>query len=266
LWEEIQRSLIDAVRELNRVVEQIQFLVDNRSSESLEAVSNSILRANAAFERSNELSPGYSLLRNIRTIEERDTNYASVVNEGEFWTIGWGRKTIRLKNSKGVRLLAVLIDNPGRQFHVVDLERYERKDEPDCGDAPLVPSDAGPMLDDSAKTSYRARLRDLRDELKEAEGFNDIFRVSKIREEMAILTKELARAFGLYGESRLAISSSERARVRVTLAVKGAIGKISGYNPAVGWHLATSVKTGSFCLYLPAPIAKDGDSFQGTDM
>ena len=116
----------------------------------------------------------------------------------------------------------------------------------------------------NAKNAYRARLVELRDELEEAQVFNDLFRTSKIREEMAILTNELARAFGLYGRSRLALSDAERARVRVKLAVKGAIDKISKYDSSVGWHLETSVKTGSFCLYRPAPIAKDNDGFRGT--
>jgi hypothetical protein len=258
-WEDIRRCLIDALRELNRVIEQVQFLVENQRTESLEVVSDSLQKTNAMLERLNEHNHASSLLTSAGVTGEKDTNHASVMDEGEFWTIGWNRKTVRVKNSKGVRLLSVLIDNPGRQFHVMDLERYERKDDPGGSVAAFVPSDAGPILDDSAKSSYRARLQDLRDELEEAQGFNDMFRASKIREEMAILTKELARAFGLYGDSRLAISEAERARVRVTLAVKGAIGKISKYNRPVGWHLATSVRTGSFCLYLPAPIAKNGD-------
>ena len=105
----------------------------------------------------------------------------------------------------------------------------------------------------------------LRDELNEAQGLNDIFRTSKIKEEMAILTKELARAFGFYGRNRLALSDAERARVRVTLAVKGAIERISKYEPSLGWHLAASVKTGAFCLYRPSPIDKSTNGFRETD-
>ena len=215
--------------------------------------------------RLNELGSIYSRSESIRRGAGTDGNCASLVDEGEFWTIAWDRKIVRMKGSKGVRLLGVLIDNPGRQFHVTDLESYERKHDPSGDDSSFAPSDAGPMLDGDAKKAYSARLVELRDELEEAQRFNDVFRTSKIRAEMAILTNELARAFGLYGKSRLALSDAERARVRVTLAVKGAIEKISKYNSLVGWHLATSVRTGAFCLYRPAPIAKDTDGLQSCD-
>lgn len=258
-WEDIGRCLADAVCELDRLIAQMQLLVEKCPSESFELVSYSLQRAKEKLGRLNEIGSGYSRSVIMMRNADRGGNCASLVNEGEFWTIVWDRKIVRMKGSKGVRLLGVLIDNPGRQFHVADLESYARKHDPSGDDSSFAPSDAGPMLDGDAKNAYSARLVELRDELEEAQRFNDVFRTSKIREEMAILTNELARAFGLYGKSRLALSDAERARVRVTLAVKGAIEKISKYNSSVGWHLATSVRTGAFCLYRPAPVAKDSD-------
>ena len=117
------------------------------------------------------------------------------------------------------------------------------------------------MLDEDTKNAYKAHLVELRDDLEEAHQFNDLFRASKIREEMATITNELARAYGLYGTTRRAASDAERARVRVTVAVKGAIEKISKYDSAIGWHLATSVRTGAFCIYRPAPIARNAKLF-----
>jgi hypothetical protein len=261
-WEEIRRCLADSISELNRLVEEVRLLVEEHSGQSFELPVVRLRRAEAVPET---LIQGrvYSIPMPASSNADTYSNHASVVKEGEFWTIAWNRKTVRMKASKGVRLLAALIEHPGRQFHVLDLEGYERKDEPGESDILSVSSNGGPILDDRAKNSYKARLRDLRDELEEAQSFNDIFRASKIKSEMAILTKELSRAFGLHGESRLAISDAERARVRVTLAVKGAIAKISKYNPPVGWHLTSSVRTGSFCVYLPAPIAEDHDRREG---
>jgi hypothetical protein len=255
-WEDIGRCLADAVCELDRLIAQMQILVEKCPRESFETISYGLRNEREKLGRLNELGSIYSRSESIRRGAGTDGNCASLVNEGEFWTIVWDRKIVRMKGSKGVRLLGVLIDNPGRQFHVADLESYARKHDPSGDDSSFAPSDAGPMLDGDAKNAYSARLVELRDELEEAQRFNDVFRTSKIREEMAILTNELARAFGLYGKSRLALSDAERARVRVTLAVKGAIERISKYEPSVGWHLATSVKTGAFCLYRPAPVAK----------
>jgi hypothetical protein len=38
--------------------------------------------------------------------------------EGEYWTIGYGGKDFRLKDTKGPRYLAHLLRHPGTEFHV----------------------------------------------------------------------------------------------------------------------------------------------------
>jgi hypothetical protein len=260
-WDEIQRCLADSARELDRLIHQMQLLVEG-SGESFEVFSYGLQRAKAKVERLNQLGRIYSPPISVPSNAEKNSNHASLVNEGKFWTILWDREKLRIKSSRGIRLLAVLTDNPGRQFHVMDLERCERKDGPSECDSKFASSDGGPMLDDGAKNAYRARLLELRDDLEEAQQFNDLFRASKIKEEMATITNDLARAFGLYATSLRALSDPERVRVRVTVAVKGAIEKISNYNSAVGWHLATSIRTGAFCVYRPAPIARNADRFQ----
>ncbi len=263
LWEEIRRRLTNSVCELNKLVEEMKLLVD---SQHFESVAHSLRSTGAELARLGELGSVYFLSTHPRPKEYKDPNYASLLDQGEFWTVIWDRQTVNIKASKGIRLLSVLVSDPGRQFHVLDLERYERKDNPDDNGYGALASDAGAILDEKAKKSYRARLEDLRDGLEEAQRFNDVFRASKIQEEMTLLTKELARAFGLHGKTRLAISDTERARVRVTLAVKGVIGKILRRNSPIGWHLASSVRTGSFCWYLPVPIVKGKDGFEGSEV
>jgi hypothetical protein len=264
-WEEIGRCLADSVTELDRLAEQMQSLVERCALESVEPVSSGLQRAKEKLGRLNEIRRIYSHSVDMRSDNDTDVNCASLVNEGEFWTFEWDRRIVRMKHSKGVRLLAVLIENPGRQFHVTDLETCEGKHHPTGDGLSFALSDGCPILDEEAKNAYKARLVELHDELDEAQEFNDIFRTSKIKEEIETLTRELARAFGLYGRNRLALSDAERARVRVTLAIKGAIEKISKYEPSVGWHLATSVKTGAFCCYSPAPIDKRTNGFREID-
>jgi predicted ATPase/class 3 adenylate cyclase len=41
--------------------------------------------------------------------------------EGEYWTIGFQRTVIRLKDTKGLQYLQKLLTAPGQQFHVLDL-------------------------------------------------------------------------------------------------------------------------------------------------
>src|SRR6202050_1131529 len=57
---------------------------------------------------------------------DRATGSRSSVNgvfrkEGEYWTVGYGGKTFRLRDTKGLGYLAHLLRHPGVEFHVLDL-------------------------------------------------------------------------------------------------------------------------------------------------
>ena len=80
--------------------------------------------------------------------------------------------------------------------------------------------DAGAALDAEAKADYRRRLEDLREDIEEAEGFNDPERAARAREEYEFISQELAGAVGLGGRDRPASSDAERARVNATRAIR----------------------------------------------
>jgi tetratricopeptide (TPR) repeat protein len=181
--------------------------------------------------------------------------------EGEYWTVRHEGAVVRLKDTKGLRHLARLLAEPGREFHVVDLEAAdghpagpapagagELEARPDLGDA-------GAMLDAAAKAAYKARLDELRDEVEEAERGNDPARVAKAREERDFLVAELARAVGLGGRDRRAASGAERARLNVTRAIRSAMANLARADPALGEHLSRTVRTGRYCSYTPDPRA-----------
>ncbi|MGB8961115.1 MAG: adenylate/guanylate cyclase domain-containing protein [Pseudonocardiaceae bacterium] len=50
-----------------------------------------------------------------------DPSAAVFRREGEYWTIGFQRVVIRLRDTKGLRYLQSLLAAPGQQFHVLDL-------------------------------------------------------------------------------------------------------------------------------------------------
>jgi hypothetical protein len=185
--------------------------------------------------------------------------------EGEYWTIAYEGKMIRLRHSKGLAYIAHVMAHAGREFHVSDLSTLEQ-----CGIVPGRPAigaetnglphefgDAGPELDPSAKSSYRQRLYDLRDELREAESFNDLGRIANIENEIEFISRELARAVGLGGRDRRASSDTERARLRVTMAVKSTVKKIAKQHPSLGRRLTHSLRTGNFCSFEPEPASDD---------
>jgi hypothetical protein len=165
--------------------------------------------------------------------------------EGEYWTIRGAGETCRLRDSRGLRMLAVLVGEPGREHHVLDLGGGGG------GDGVVDAGDAGETLDREARAAYQARLRELREELDEAQGWNDAGRRERLERELELLTRELAGAVGLGGRERRAGRAAERARVNVQRRVTDALRRIAEAAPRLGKHLTATVRTGTFCAYVP---------------
>jgi hypothetical protein len=176
--------------------------------------------------------------------------------EGDVWTVALGHHSIHVRDSKGVRYLAVLLDNPRVEIHSLELagansgtdaSRSERAER-----LPQVTDDsAGPALDAAAKAAYHRRLEELREEVREAESYNDPERLAIAHEEMDFLTRELAGAVGLGGRDRKAASNAERARVSVTKAIRATVKRIGEMDPELGEELVSTIRTGTFCSYEP---------------
>jgi hypothetical protein len=177
----------------------------------------------------------------------------ALVNEGEVWAFTHEGLTFRLKDGLGLRYLARLIAAPDREVHVLDLVAAEGAGGGDGAESAATDlGDAGELLDEEARASYRRRLDDLRDELTEAESFADPGRASRARAELEFLTAELGRAVGLGGRVRRAGGAAERARSAVQRRIKNALCRIEEHAPALAGHLTRAVKTGNFCVYRPS--------------
>ena len=178
--------------------------------------------------------------------------------EGEYWTVAFGGKVVRMRDAKGLGYLARLLRHPHREFHVLDLLVG---DAPRANDAAredgLVAAtpDAGAVLDEPAKRAYRERIAELEAEIEQARRWNDLERTARAEGELDALTRELAGALGLGGRDRRAASDSERARASVTKAVRSAVRRLEDQHPELGRHLTLAVHTGTFCAYDPDPRA-----------
>lgn len=182
--------------------------------------------------------------------------------EGDFWTVEHRDKVFRLKHTKGLHYIAHLLANPGREIHAVDLVATVEGAAPgarrgpqarqliDEGLSPGGLGDAGEILDPSARRAYKNRLKDLQEELDEAEQFNDPARASRAREEMEALTDQLSGAVGLGGRSRRAGSAAERARVNVRNSIASALKSIRRHDADLAQHLSKAIRTGTFCSYV----------------
>jgi|HubBroStandDraft_1064217.scaffolds.fasta_scaffold65641_2 hypothetical protein len=189
--------------------------------------------------------------------------------EGEYWTLGYGGKSFRLKDSKGFGYLAHLLRHPAVEFHVLDLaggiagqrddgqsEQGLPRGEEDLEKAGIHSGrlgDAGDMLDDQAKAAYRRRLSELCEELDEAKEMGNVERAERAEQEIDTLTKELSRAVGLGGRNRRAASASERARQSITKTIKAVLERIAESDASLGQLLSRCIRTENFCFYQPDP-------------
>jgi tetratricopeptide (TPR) repeat protein len=198
-----------------------------------------------------------------------DPATAVLAREGDVWRLDYEGRVLRVRDAKGMRHLALLLANPGVEFHSVDVagagEGAAASAAPEAEGLAVRAGtgDAGPALDAQAKAEYRVRLEDLRAEIEEAEAFNDPERGARAREEMDFIAKELSSAVGLGGRDRRVSSAAERARVNVTRALKREIRRIADEDARLGRELATTVRTGTFCAYEPdprRPVAWDVDA------
>jgi hypothetical protein len=167
----------------------------------------------------------------------------SLVHEGETWVLSGSGRSLRLRDSKGLRYLAELLMVPGRPVHVVDLVTT---------DGAVDAGDAGEQLDDEAVRSYRRRLNELDDIVEEADRWGDLERARRARTEREMVLQELAGGVGLGGRKRRAGSTVERMRQAVTKRLRDLIRRVAEHDTWLGTHLTRSVRTGRTCVYEPS--------------
>ncbi len=187
--------------------------------------------------------------------------------EGDYWTVAFeGKKTI-IKHTKGMELISYLLQNPGKDFHVMNLvsvledqqiddrgkiiqamhqEELEKQDLSING-----LGDAGEAIDPEAKKAYRLELESLEDayEIAIDTGFDQ--RAKEIADKIELIKRELARSVGKGGKIRKDASQTERARQNVYRLISSAKQNIQEYNPDLWKYLDNSINTGEYCSYNP---------------
>jgi len=187
--------------------------------------------------------------------------------EGDYWTLIFEGRILRLKHSNGLVFVAHLLQHPDRQFHVTQLvallpsaranhadQAYvSRSDRKQLAMHSVPGTTANPLLDPTAKAEYRHRIEELRDAVEQAKAFNDNARAADLEKELDFILLELSRAVGAGGRDRNHRAENERARVNVTNAIRTLNTKIAKEHPSFGRHLRLNIRTGHFCSYNPDP-------------
>lgn len=165
---------------------------------------------------------------------------ALFARRGDAWLMRFRGREAIVPDMKGLHDIRRLLERPGDELHCLDLA--DRAAEAYAGERTL---DAG------ARRSVQARIRELQEELAEAEDANDLGRSERLRAELDELVEALARALGLGGRDRRLGSLAERARSTVTWRIRHAVRKLHEVNEPLGRHLENSLRTGTFCAYSP---------------
>ena len=159
---------------------------------------------------------------------------------GAVWVVAFGGTRTHVPDSKGLHDIAVLLARPGQPVPASDLAGM------------IAPSRGEPALDRRALATYRARLRDLDDDIADAESSHDPERATRARLERDALVAELARSVGRGGRPRRLGDDTEKARKTVTARIHRALRLLDTHHPALAAHLRQAVHTGTTCRYEPA--------------
>jgi len=175
--------------------------------------------------------------------------------EGEYWEIGFGGNTIRMKNSKGLQYINALLKNP---HHPI---RSDVLTAPHVNERPRYQEDISNQVSEKATPAYSYTPDKTYTEMT-----NKILEIEQILEELIPgcneyhlaedhldkKRKERSRYFDRSGQDRPQ-DSGEKARQSVSTAISNAKKKINKDLPELIVHLTNYLHTGFECIYDPPP-------------
>lgn len=182
-----------------------------------------------------------------RTVSAAEQNLFRL--DGEFWTVTFAGKTIRLKDRLGLQYIAHLISKKNCDIHAAMLVAVS------SGTPMIKPLAGTEVADQLTIDECRARYDDLHFQLEEAERNNDAARQEKIQHEIDDLTRQLTSATGLGRRKRKMGDDAEKARKSVTNAIARTITQIKKKkHPELARHLQNSIRTGQYLSYSPETL------------
>jgi len=189
-----------------------------------------------------------------------DPSIATFRCDGDTRAICFRDRTVLVRDLKGLRYLARLLAEPGREFHVLDLVAVENGTlvVDRGGDRSELDGEGGAglaMIDEQAREAYRRRLAEVDEDIDDAARMNDVGRLELAQRDRDYLVAELSRAVGLGGRHRAVGGTAERARTSVTRSLRYALRRLAEHHPTLAHHLGQAVRTGTYCCYTPDPLA-----------
>ncbi|MGH7803133.1 MAG: hypothetical protein ACREQJ_02195 [Candidatus Binatia bacterium] len=159
---------------------------------------------------------------------------------GDHWRIDFLSESFYLRDSKGLRYLLLLTENPGRKF-TLDQVAAAGEIEP-AQERPLTPEEL-----------FRNRLHEIRTEMQVATDQNDLGRRLWMQMEVERMADQLDPREAAPVDAAEA-ESVERSRKSIGNSIRRTIAAIGKYSPLLAGHLSVSVRTGGSLSYVPDPL------------
>jgi len=118
-----------------------------------------------------------------------------LVRTGDVWVARHAGQEAHLKRYIGLSDIALLVANPGREFSAADLLAGVSGEK-------LPALGADPVLDERARSAYRARLLALDEEIRTAEERDQRTAAERAENERSALVAEMRAASGIGGRRR----------------------------------------------------------------
>jgi non-specific serine/threonine protein kinase len=137
---------------------------------------------------------------------------------GDYWTLGYRGARFTLRDTFGLGIIQRLLQHPGERFSALDFRSGQLRKQ----------------LDYLLKSGDNKGAEEVKAELE------------RIEHEVVPLVSDV-------GLNWRPASAAELARLNVTRAIRWALERISNQQSELGQLLIDSIRTGSYCCYLPNP-------------
>lgn len=187
----------------------------------------------------------------------------------DVWTVTFHGQTRYLQNTKGMRLIALLIRNQGQRCHVIQMEHELNPAPPKAEELDQWSSMSTDQFNEmglsvnlggswhegiDAKTrgDCESKIKSLQERIEDAAERGDIESQEKFEAEQEKILKYLGANLGLAGKPRQINSETEKSRKRVLAVISKERKSLKTSFPEFASHLAC-LETGTECIYQPDP-------------
>ena len=189
--------------------------------------------------------------------------YEPVVKFAETgWYIGYGDECSIVPLCKGMKFIAFLLQHPGVEYFVMDLERLLipptlldqriQRETPDdflVDESVIDPDSSMPMTDEKTIRDAKARIMELNEDLKEARAMQDEISIEKLTEDLEFLEDYILANTDHKGRPRGTPAAVKKAVDRVRKNINESIKLIRKRAPNLAEHLNMSLERSTYLKY-----------------